>query len=122
MAKAFWIFMGAVLFLGAVGFLGYRYTQSPDLISKYERMMAPEEVSEAKPKTRSVTPAPVAPDDGPQVDYSRQADSPLPSSETSRFDKIRILEIALDAGNILVGLIGIYLAVSGMRMRRETQV
>ncbi|MEO1207661.1 MAG: hypothetical protein AAFV45_15140 [Pseudomonadota bacterium] len=119
MAKAFWIFLGLLLIAGAIGAMGYRLTQSPDLLSKYERMIETQTEpapTTSAPKTRSATPQEVAPQGADGI----QSDAPVASTE-KRVDNFKMLEIALDVGNILVGLIGIYLAVSGMRMRRESQ-
>ncbi|MEO1281073.1 MAG: hypothetical protein AAFV69_04985 [Pseudomonadota bacterium] len=119
MAKAFWIFLGLLLIAGAVGALGYRFQQEPDLLSKYERMIEPE-VTQAPaptaPQTRSATPQDV----GPEGAIEPRSEAPVAAAK-KRVDNVKLLEIVLDVGNILVGLIGIYLAVSGMRMRRQSQ-
>lgn len=123
MLKAIYVLIGVLLFGGAVGFMGYRVAKEPDLIAKYEWMLdenaaKPDAVEKLElPRTRSATPSPDAAGDGPyELQTERRAeDRQRPSADVNN---VKLFEYALDVGNILVGLIGIYLALTNMRGRR----
>lgn len=97
-----YLLIGLLMVAGAVGFMFYRMDQEPDLVSKYERMIQ----GESTVKTSEV---------------ERRTRSPSASRGGGDSESVEMFQMALDVGNLVVGLIGIFLAVSSMRGRRQTQ-
>lgn len=97
-----YLLIGLLMIAGAIGFGVHRFVQNPDLMAKYERIIQGEssaKVSGIEKNTRSVT----------------------RSSGSTESDGVQYFQMALDVGNLVVGLVGIFLALTSMRGRRQVQ-
>lgn len=100
MRKLLVVLLGLLLLAGAVGAFSYRWVIEPSrTAAQATRPLA------SSPQTRALPTAPSA-------SASRQ---PAPQQKVSAFN---IFEIALNVANLLVGGIGIWLAMRGMRATR----
>ena len=100
------IFFGILLFTAGLGVLAWRVQTNPGLLERYERALtgqgekvAPHELSTE------------APSDGRSGTFGSQ------ELEDDRVGALKLNELFIDLANVLIGLIGIGLAVSGMRAR-----
>lgn len=101
MRRFFYVIFGIVLLGVAGAFVMSRLSEEPDLISKYEQKITGEAPAfENAPRTRSAQPS------------TRS----LGGDDSSQ--ELELFQMALDVGNLLVGVIGIYLAFFGGRGRR----
>lgn len=120
------VLLGLVLIAGAVGVFGYRLSHDPGGLDRYSWIAGEDRAGQQRPEDLDAT--------GPQAMQRRDGDRDMapyaaPGSEARRRpdgrprneqpDTMKMVELGLDIANVFVGLIGIYLAVGGMRSRRQ---
>lgn len=116
MRKVWYILLGLVLVGVGAGALYYRYMQNPEILSRYESIITGEKEAEPPPppaKKRSASPA-----DDQLERYAPGGGEPSAYGLPDRSHGFSAFEVILDVLNVLVGLIGIVLTFTGMRMRR----
>ncbi len=89
-----YLLIGLVMVAGAAWFMVHRLNQEPDLVQKYERIIqgeSPAKTAEAEKRTRSASP-----------------------QSGGGGDEVQLFQMALDVGNLVVGIIGIILMLRSM--------
>lgn len=122
------VLLGLSLLAGAVGVFGYRLSNDPGALERYS-WIAGENTAEqreqdgpaAGPQSmrRQDNDSMMAPNAAPGDDAAQSRRRPDGRSRKEQLDNMKMLELGLDFANVLVGLIGIYLAFGGMRSRRR---
>lgn len=109
MRKTMYILLGLLLVGGAIGLFVYRQ-------SVLQEAMTIEQTAE----TEAAEPAP-APSTDRRAEQKERRQMRKAERISSRRDagNLRWFEMVLNVANIAVGLVGIWLAVAGTRMRRE---
>ena len=115
MAKRTLIFLGLLLFVVVVGALGYRVYSDPNRADSY-RSIFQGETSSADPDARRA-PAPSSERYVDANDAQAQSKNDRRAARNERIAGIKLFEPNVDVLNILVGVIGIGLAIWGSRMR-----
>lgn len=120
------VLLGLALLAGAVGVFGYRLSHDPDALHRYSwiagenrtELQRQEDLDATGPQTmrRQGSDRELSPSARPGTEARRRPDG-LPRNEQP--DTMKMFELGLDFANVLVGLIGIYLAIGGMRSRRQ---
>jgi len=108
MRKALFIILGLLLVIGAIGVGSYRHLLQPEVA----RAPVSESLAPSTRGTRGVT----APDDtaaAPRAE--RGVERTQQRNQLGTWDMI---DLVLNALNAVVGIIGIWLAIVGMRMQR----
>lgn len=114
MGRLGYIFLGLVLFAVAAGVLGYRLMHESDALARYSWIVGEENAAPVQERSAS------RPQASPGTDSFAQARR-VEDGRREKLNNMKLLELGLDIANVLVGLIGIVLAISGMRMRREAR-
>ena len=108
MRRLGYILLGVVLLAGAAGVLGYRLQNEPSLTARYSWLAGEENTARpTAPATESFSAS--RREDGREFRRS-------PRDEGS---SMKLVELGLDVANVVVGLVGIWLTLSGMSMRRR---
>jgi hypothetical protein len=109
MRKLGTIVLGLALIAGALAFAGYRYleAQKPRTPQVAARGVAPT----ASPTARSL-PGTSAP--GPAAEAARKA-------EREGLSGLQMFELGLNAANVLVGILGIWMTMRGIRAERRAE-
>ena len=108
MRKFALILIGIVLIAACVGYVGWRIHDDPNLLERYERSFS------GAVENQSDGSVDAGPDTNNEDGAARAARS---AEQKAPRNALKLFEIVLDFANVIVGLIGIWLAVSGMRMR-----
>lgn len=116
MGRRGYIFLGLILFAVAAGVLGYRLMHEGDALARYSWIVGEENAAPEQERSAS------RPQASPGADSLAQARRVEGGgTRQEKLNNMKLLELGLDIANVLVGLIGIVLAISGMRMRREAR-
>lgn len=110
MRKTLFIILGLLLVLGAAGAFAYRTMQPA------ADQWAVRGIERSVPEAAGDRPRANAPRDGQPEAFRNKGGE---GRSGGRGGNWRLVEIALDALNILVGVVGIWLAVMGGRMQRQ---
>lgn len=111
MRKFAYVFVGVVLFAAAAGVLGYRLMNEPAWQERYAWLMGQDPAAE--------TIRPQGGDNAEVRGLARRGEDRQSARE--QLNNMKLLQLGLDIANVLVGIVGIYLTLSGMRMRREAR-
>lgn len=121
------VLLGLALLAGAVGVFSYRLSHDPGALGRYSWIagknradqQTPESLEATRPQAmqRNGGDREINPYAGPGRSEARRR--PDGRSRNDEPDTMKMFELGLDIANILVGLIGIYLTVGGMRARHQ---
>ncbi len=103
MRKLLVVIIGLMLFAGAVGALTYRVFVEPQRIAQIKRQLPPPVVVPL-PREMKVIPPPVT--------------KPTTRAEAARLDGWHLFEVGLNILNVVVGVLGIWMTIAGMRMQQ----
>lgn len=117
MSKTFLFVIGLLVFVVAAGGMWYRLADDPNAGRRYD--WALEQIGVRK---NSAAPSDAEAPGGRSRSLSQDTQTDRPSrTRVQQQNGLELFKLGLDLANVLVGLIGLYLAMSGMRMRRESQ-
>ena len=111
MRRLTYLIVGVVLLAAAAGVLGYRLMNEPAWQERYAWLLERESAAEAV--------RPQGGDNAQVRSMARRGEDRQSARE--QLNNMKLLQLGLDIANVLVGIIGIYLTLSGMRMRREAR-
>lgn len=118
MRRIAYVFVGIVLFAAAAGVLGYRLVNEPAFLERYSWVIGEENA--ASPQQHA--PEAMSPQGGDRPSMQTQARrGDDRRSPREQLNNMKFFELGLDVANVLVGVIGIYLTLSGIRMRRQVR-
>ena len=102
------VLLGMMLLLGAVGALSYRWVHEPGRYARHQPSSPGSWRSPSEPRAGGWR------DDRPGPSAGR-------SSRNGGLSSLRLFEIVIDLLNVVVGVVGIWLAVVGVRMQRSAK-
>lgn len=115
MRRFAYVFVGLILFAAAAGVLGYRLMNEPAWQERYAWLMGKENAASPQdPAAEAMRPQ--GGDDAQMRSLARRGED-----RRSARDQFKLLQLGLDIANVLVGVVGIYLTLNGMRMRRQAR-
>jgi uncharacterized membrane protein len=103
MRKLLVVIIGLMLFAGAIGALTYRVFVEPQRVAKTLQQLPPPIVTPV-PREMKIVPPPV------------MKSAPRPEI-TARFDGWHLFEVVLNVLNVVVGVLGIWMTIVGIRMQ-----
>lgn len=115
MRRIAYVFVGVVLFAAAAGVLGYRLVNEPAFLERYSWLAGEENAAQPQPAPEAMRPQ--GGDERSMQTQARRGDDRR--SPREQLNNMKFFELGLDIANVLVGVIGIYLTLSGIRMRRQ---
>ena len=108
MRKILWVLLGLVIFAGAVSLAGYRHVYEP----QHRARNAASTPAAAPPATRGLQQTPPA---------VARAPATAPTTTTTAINWTSF-ETLVNIANLVVGLLGIYMTIAGMRMQRQAML
>ncbi|MCH9808761.1 MAG: hypothetical protein K0U74_13620 [Alphaproteobacteria bacterium] len=117
MRKTFYVVIGLVIIAVSAGGMWYRINNDPGAARRFDWAMEKIGVGQDVNANRQAPDAPAGRSGRLSEHEARSKRREDRRERRQNRDQLELFKLGLDLANIVVGLIGIYLAYSGMRMR-----